>query len=192
MKKMKTITVFCGFLCLSILSLGNSFAGEKFKPSFQRWYQEKRFFDDPRPVLKNYPLQEIIPAHDYVEMVFNMEEMTSKWEQAIGFKSPDIVGKIAPEIVLGRYSFRDKDEHPGLQELMLPLHYRRFKRGGPPLACNFSQIEVVPTRALQLRAERSGSGDGREYTIRIMATDFSSNSSLANVKIIVPHDQGKK
>jgi hypothetical protein len=44
---------------------------------------------------------------------------------------------------------------------------------------------------VQLRAERSGRGDGREYCISITATDSSGNSSYANVKIIVPHDQKK-
>ncbi len=46
--------------------------------------------------------------------------------------------------------------------------------------------------SLQLRAERSGSGDGRVYTVTIMATDESGNSSSADVKIIVPHDMRKK
>lgn len=45
---------------------------------------------------------------------------------------------------------------------------------------------------LQLRAERSGAGNGRAYSIAITATDVSDNSSTANVKIIVPHDKGKK
>jgi hypothetical protein len=41
---------------------------------------------------------------------------------------------------------------------------------------------------LQLRSERSGSGDGRIYTITITATDQASNSSTVNIEIIVPHD----
>jgi hypothetical protein len=44
----------------------------------------------------------------------------------------------------------------------------------------------------QLRAERSGSGNGRIYTIRVSATDGSNNVSSADVKIVVPHDNGKK
>lgn len=44
---------------------------------------------------------------------------------------------------------------------------------------------------LQLRAERSGSGNGREYMITITATDASGNASTASVKILVPHDKGK-
>ena len=42
----------------------------------------------------------------------------------------------------------------------------------------------------QPRAERSGSGNGRIYTVRITATDTSGNSSYGDVNIIVPHDQG--
>jgi hypothetical protein len=42
----------------------------------------------------------------------------------------------------------------------------------------------------QLRAERSGRGDGRVYTISITAVDGSGNSSCVIVKIIVPHDKG--
>jgi hypothetical protein len=45
---------------------------------------------------------------------------------------------------------------------------------------------------LQLRAERDDSGDGRIYTITVTATDESNNSSNVQLKIIVPHDQGKK
>jgi hypothetical protein len=46
--------------------------------------------------------------------------------------------------------------------------------------------------SLQLRAERSGKGKGRIYTITIVATDASGNLSQAQLNIIVPHDQGKK
>lgn len=45
---------------------------------------------------------------------------------------------------------------------------------------------------LQLRAERSGSGDGRIYTIMFTATDDSGNYSQAAIEIIVPHDKKKK
>jgi hypothetical protein len=44
----------------------------------------------------------------------------------------------------------------------------------------------------QLRAERSGKGEGRVYTIRISAADISNNVSSADIKIVVPHDNGEK
>jgi hypothetical protein len=51
------------------------------------------------------------------------------------------------------------------------------------------QINGVIT--LKLRAERSGRGTGRIYTITIIATDASGNHSQARVEIKVPHDRGK-
>jgi hypothetical protein len=42
---------------------------------------------------------------------------------------------------------------------------------------------------MQLRAERSGRGKGRIYTVTITATDCSGNVSTAKVKIRVPHDK---
>jgi hypothetical protein len=42
---------------------------------------------------------------------------------------------------------------------------------------------------VKLRAERSGSGNGRIYTITITATDASGNIGIATVTVLVPHDQ---
>jgi hypothetical protein len=44
---------------------------------------------------------------------------------------------------------------------------------------------------LQLRSERYGKGNGRIYTITIVAVDEVSNASKATVNILVPHDKGK-
>ncbi|MEW6429691.1 MAG: hypothetical protein AB1568_16850 [Thermodesulfobacteriota bacterium] len=43
--------------------------------------------------------------------------------------------------------------------------------------------------SLQLRAERSGRGNGRKYILTITATDCAGNASVAKVKIRVPKDQ---
>jgi len=42
---------------------------------------------------------------------------------------------------------------------------------------------------LLLRAERSGSGNGRVYSVVITVTDDSNNSSSATVEIVVAHDK---
>ena len=44
-----------------------------------------------------------------------------------------------------------------------------------------------PHQAL-LRAERSGRGSGRIYTLTVVVSDESGNSSTGTVKVLVPHD----
>jgi len=45
---------------------------------------------------------------------------------------------------------------------------------------------------VNLRAERSGGGDGRIYTIHLETADLSGNIVASTIDVIVPHDQGKK
>jgi hypothetical protein len=50
-------------------------------------------------------------------------------------------------------------------------------------------IQVGSNGEVSLRAERSGKGDGRIYTITYIATDGSGNSTTASAKVTVPHNQ---
>jgi uncharacterized repeat protein (TIGR01451 family) len=49
--------------------------------------------------------------------------------------------------------------------------------------------EVLDAHHVRLRAERSGRGTGRVYTITIIATDSAGNSSSRQVFVSVPRDQ---
>jgi len=51
-------------------------------------------------------------------------------------------------------------------------------------------IEDNPLAVL-LRAERTGGGDGRVYTIHVGCMDASGNTTTATVDVTVPHDQSK-
>ncbi len=44
---------------------------------------------------------------------------------------------------------------------------------------------------VQLRAERAGGGNGRVYTVNVSCSDASSNTSVGQTTVTVPHDQGK-
>jgi hypothetical protein len=61
---------------------------------------------------------------------------------------------------------------------------------------DFEVIEVDSVNGfirLNLRAERSGKGDGRVYTITVTATDTSGNETMAETFVEVPHNRkGKK
>jgi hypothetical protein len=46
-------------------------------------------------------------------------------------------------------------------------------------------------KSVQLRSERSGTGDGRVYTITFKVTDASGNVGRTTVKVVVPHNPGE-
>jgi hypothetical protein len=50
-------------------------------------------------------------------------------------------------------------------------------------------IVIVNDFTFNLRAERSGTGSGRLYTITYQATDISGNTAMTSVTVEVPHNQ---
>ncbi len=50
---------------------------------------------------------------------------------------------------------------------------------------------IVDAHRLQLRAERSGNGTGRTYTITLTCTDAAGNASVRTASVRVPHSQGR-
>ena len=52
-----------------------------------------------------------------------------------------------------------------------------------------NDILILGDTMFRLRAERSGTGQGRIYTITYRATDASGNSAEASITITVPHNQ---
>lgn len=51
--------------------------------------------------------------------------------------------------------------------------------------------EITGDLAAQLRAERSGAGSGRLYTLEISCTDDAGNAAAAGASVTVPHDRGR-
>jgi hypothetical protein len=54
-----------------------------------------------------------------------------------------------------------------------------------------SDWKVLDAHHVLLRAERSGQGNGRIYTITIASTDDSGNSASEDTTVLVPHSRGK-
>ena len=60
---------------------------------------------------------------------------------------------------------------------------------GPGGGTTTSDWEITGDLTLDLRAERSGSGSGRVYTIEVSCMDASGNTASGSVGVTVPHDQ---
>lgn len=115
-------------------------------PTMNDVIEHKAFYDDPRPYLTTFGPKQVLPPELYSKLAFDQEEMKQAWAELVGFRAPERVGKIAPEIKPGKYSYKDKDKYPGLKKLMWEDLYNRFNAGGPPHGGNIPEFEVVPTR----------------------------------------------
>ena len=51
--------------------------------------------------------------------------------------------------------------------------------------------QIVDEHHVLLRAERSGTGTGRIYTIRVTCTDSAGNATVRTVNVTVPLSQKK-
>ena len=112
--------------------------------------------DDPRDLMVTSPPKKILPPEIWDEMVFDVEEAKKLNAELVGFKSPDLVGKIAPEIKPGKYTYQDLKKSPGLKELFPPELRLHIKAAGPPLPASIEAFEIIPTEQLYwfLRAKK--------------------------------------
>lgn len=146
LKKVKLVPCLM-LVSFVLLVVSAPFAAEQYNVTCEQVENCKAFFDNPRPLFKNLSLKKILPSGIYARMTYDVEAMKGAWAEAIGFRAPAVVGKIAPEVKPGTYTYQDKAKYPGLKQLMIPLHYDAFfKPGGEPHAGNFPEIEIVPTR----------------------------------------------
>jgi len=145
MKNVKMFSVVILSVCLIILWMGGAAVAASYNVNKEKFLTEKNIFDDPRSttaVTKKY-----LPPDVYKSFCHDIGKMQQLQAEVSGFKSPDVVGKIAPEIKPGKYSYQDKGNKPGLKALMIPIMYNYFfTKGGRPFAGCYPEIEVVPTR----------------------------------------------
>jgi hypothetical protein len=106
----------------------------------------KKVIDDPRSLMDSLHPSKMLPPEAWGQLQYDVEKMKSLWAELVGFKAPDVVGKIAPEIKPGKYTYKDLDKYPGLKKLMMPEMLNRIKAGEPPFAGNIPEFEIIPTR----------------------------------------------
>jgi hypothetical protein len=145
--------VVCKVLLLWLLAafLAPAYAGEypvpsTYAPRLAEVEKHKKFFDDPRPYLKDFGPKTVLPKELYSFLSYDREKMRKEWAELVGFEAPNLVGKIAPEIKPGKYTYKDVQNNLKFKELMWADQYNRVKPGGPPLAGNIPEFEIIPTQ----------------------------------------------
>ena len=146
---MKKTLYFVSLVMIFMMVAQFAAAADRFQMTFDQVNTDKALFDDPSPYYEKIDqFQKVLPQELYQKLIFDKDEMSRLWAEAVGFKAPDVVGKIAPEIKPGKYSVADKEKLP-FKELMPAHYYDRFNPPGTAglnHAGNFTEIEVVPTR----------------------------------------------
>ncbi|MBI5443573.1 MAG: DUF1329 domain-containing protein [Deltaproteobacteria bacterium] len=147
------ISLILGSLCIAVLAGPAASAGKDdvphpntYIPTEAEVLKHKAHYDDPRPYLTQFGPKQLLPPELYARLTYDVDAMKRLWAELVGFKAPDVVGKIAPEIKPGKYSYKDLAKHPGLKELIPDHFYKRIKPGSPPHAGSIPEFEVVPTR----------------------------------------------
>jgi len=108
----------------------------------------KGLVDDPVDLMVNSSPKKILPAEIWNDMVFDVEEAKKLNAEIVGFRSPDVVGKIAPEIQPGKYTYQDLEQNPGLEDLFPPEFRLHIKAAGPPLPASIESFEIIPTEQI--------------------------------------------
>lgn len=146
MKETKMFVI--GFLVLFLMAVPGAWA-QRYEHSITELEKYKASIDDPAPFYKNIDGFKKIMAPDvYKKVTYDVDAMKKAWAEVIGFKAPDVVGKVYPEIKPGKYTLDDKKKYP-FEKLMWKHLYDRFSappKSGPRHAGNFTEFEIVPTR----------------------------------------------
>jgi len=78
------------------------------------------------------------------------------------------------------------DESPEVSLVSITMNEGDEAKGDGHTA---GDIQIGDDGSIRLRAERSGTGSGRIYTITYQAVDDSGNAAVARATVTVPHDQ---
>jgi len=150
-KAVKTIFVICAMVAFVPSAAWSEGVGGwpdpwTYLPSPDDMMKVKASYDDQRDLFKTYHPKDILAPEIWAKLHWDPEQMSKLWEELLGFKAPDVVGKIAPEIKPGKYTYKDLEQNPGFKELFPEYVYKTIKPGGPPIICNIMDFELQPTK----------------------------------------------
>ncbi len=124
---------------------------ESYLPSTDDIMAQKANFDDQRDLFETFHPKDILPPEIWNSISWDEAEMKKQTAEMFGYTAPELVGKIAPEIKPGKYTYKDVAQSPGLKEL-LPKYIveRHIGPGGPPFVCTIVDFEIEPAKQLHM------------------------------------------
>lgn len=157
MKQFKRCMYVSLFICMAALVIPWSalLAQEKgedlphpstYLPSIAQFTDFKKFYDDPRSGWAKYDYRKLTPPVILKYFEIDQEKGKQLWSEAVGFKAPDVVGKIHPEIKPGHYTYKDVQNNPAFKELLTPGMYERMRQPGPPHGMAVPEFDIIPTK----------------------------------------------
>ncbi len=153
-----------GFLVLFIavvmmVSVGWAQKYPKYELSIAELEKYKEAIDDPSPFYKNIEgYKKIMPPEAYKKVTYDVEAMKKTWAEVIGFRAPDVVGKVDPEIKPGKYTYKDKEKFP-FDKMMWKHLYDRFNpppKSGPRHIGTFHRDRDCSNETVLPRPARCG------------------------------------
>jgi len=139
------VCLSAGFIASSVWAGDQMPDAESYIPDLKDILEKKKSYDDNTDLIQAFHPKDILPPEVWKYMHFDIDKMKKMTAEIVGFTAPERVGKIAPEIKPGQYTYQDLEKYPGLKKLFPPVILRDIKAGGPPISCNFQTFEIAPT-----------------------------------------------
>ena len=102
--------------------------------------------DDTRDLTVTYNIKDVVPPKILDILYFDQKEMKKDSAEMFGFTAPEVVGKIAPEIKPGKYTYKDVEQNPAFKDLFPPELRLHIRKPVPPFVCSIEEFEIIPTK----------------------------------------------
>ena len=119
---------------------------DTYAPTRMELDKAKSMYDDPRPFMVDMNPLKILPKVMIDDLTFDVDEMKKQWSELVGFKAPDLVGKIAPHIKPGKYTYQNVQNDPEFQKLFPPELLDQIGPAGPPNVGKIAEFTIIPTQ----------------------------------------------
>lgn len=119
---------------------------DEYLPTLAQIQKHRAALDDPKSLQGTaVDPRNAIPKRLLDRITYDVDKMKAMWAEIVGFKAPEVTGKVAPEIKPGKYTYQEIRNNPGFKKLIPSEMYNFIGPGAPPFLGNIPEIEIIPT-----------------------------------------------